>query len=223
VHSRCPKPTRALASTLRRKPSRGTASSKSGIGEGRWKAAGLFRCRLGERPGEQFGEGGISEVGRLPVGKAPGHRQDLGRESIIRRPIVGGDGRGIIVVGARGECRGGFVRDTEAGGLAASRPARASALRMTAPIAASACHTWRQRIAAEPRSAAVTIFRASTRSRRVSRGRGIGRLQRAQTPLELGCFDRADIGLDHMTQLHRFARRDGTLRRSVGDRGHRTR
>ncbi len=26
-----------------------------------------------------------------------------------------------------------------------------------------------------------------------------------------------------MTQLHRFARRDGTLRRRVGDRGHRTR
>ena len=35
--------------------------------------------------------------------------------------------------------------------------------------------------------------------------------------------DRADIGLDDMTQLHRFARRDGARCRRVGDGGHRTR
>src|SRR6516165_7648328 len=106
---------------------------------------------------------------------------------------------------------------------AASTPARSSAPRITAPIAAWVRHMRSSRIAAEACSAAIIVFFASTRPSRVSRGRGIGGLQRAQAPFELGRFDGADIGLDHMAQLHRFARCHGTLRRCVGNRGHRTR
>ena len=43
-------------------------------------AARLIRRRLDERPGKQFGEGGIGEIGRTPTRKAPRLHQDFGRK-----------------------------------------------------------------------------------------------------------------------------------------------
>jgi hypothetical protein len=87
------------------------------------KNARLFRWRLGEGPGKQFGEGGVGKIERLPAGKAPAHLQDLGCESIHRGPMAGAQGRGIGVGalqfgggGKRGECHGGLVGKSKARG-----------------------------------------------------------------------------------------------------------
>jgi hypothetical protein len=109
---------------------------------------GLFRRRLGQRPGKQFGKGGIGGIGRRHAGKAPRQRQDFGREGISRRAIPGLGGRRNVAGGARQSRRAESASRAAAASSArqrrvasaASTPARASALRMTTPIAASARH-----------------------------------------------------------------------------------
>src|SRR5260370_39509904 len=84
---------------------------------------GCSPWQLGERPGEQFGEGGICEIGWRRAGKAPRHRLDFGLQGITPHGIPGLGGRPIVAVGAlqfrgvrkRRERRGGFVGKTEAG------------------------------------------------------------------------------------------------------------
>jgi hypothetical protein len=57
----------------------------------------------------------------------------------------------------------------------------------------------------------------------LSIGRVIGFFQHLEAPIELGRLDRPDIGLDHLSQLHRLARGDRPLRRRGGHRRHRRR
>src|SRR5260370_5557641 len=85
---------------------------------------GCSPWQLGERPGEQFGEGGICEIGWRRAGKAPRHRLDFGLQGITPHGIPGLGGRPIVAVGAlqfRGvgkprEPPRGFVGKTEAAG-----------------------------------------------------------------------------------------------------------